>query len=461
MARSRFYKTVFPILLSLVVSSCGENPFRTSDYYYGGYNGSMDCPSHVWLKDRRIFLDAGHGGYGQRDSFRVGPNGITEEAANLRVALILEEMLKKAGARVFMSRRRDVDIPVDRRADMVIKAAPEVLVSLHHNGSLRRQDGVNYSCVLVRGNRKTYPAGYDLAGYLRDEFKKLVDVPCGVISDFAVFQETGTRILRKTADVCPGVIGEPGFFSDELHSRRLMDPQFNEREAEAYFSALSRYFRGGLPLAEVYFSCSKRTAGNSSSFIKDRTPGMFLKFYGSGDHPGVKKETIRVTLDDMPVKVTGCGDDVYRVNYGGKLYPGVHRLRFSFRNLHHHSSMVMYASFTVAVEKGDYNRMIREGRRLVRGGWNVAEGLKMLQSAWSMQQTGPDASCIVRDMVTGFSKLGLHDMAEYYRDVLCSFYPGSPCVRGYNQEKGSERFPVRFHGRKTDIIFIDNTAGIK
>ena len=62
------------------------------------YSGDIDLSKHEWLKDKKIFLDPGHGGLGNSDIFRTGPEGITEEQVNLKVALILKNMLKKAGA---------------------------------------------------------------------------------------------------------------------------------------------------------------------------------------------------------------------------------------------------------------------------------------------------------------------------------------------------------------------------
>ena len=68
------------------------------------YAGTAPDAKHDSLKGKKIFLDPGHGGTAANDPLRSGPFGITEESVNLRVGLILRDMLVQAGAIVTMSR---------------------------------------------------------------------------------------------------------------------------------------------------------------------------------------------------------------------------------------------------------------------------------------------------------------------------------------------------------------------
>lgn len=63
-----------------------------------------------------ICLDAGHAGTAKTDSFRAGPKGEREEWINLRVALLLQKLLEKKGAKVVMTRTTDDTISLTRRA---------------------------------------------------------------------------------------------------------------------------------------------------------------------------------------------------------------------------------------------------------------------------------------------------------------------------------------------------------
>ena len=63
------------------------------------------------VKGKVICIDPGHGGTAATDSYRVGPTGEREEWINLRVALLLGELLDEAGAEVVLTRTTDTFIP--------------------------------------------------------------------------------------------------------------------------------------------------------------------------------------------------------------------------------------------------------------------------------------------------------------------------------------------------------------
>ena len=435
MALSRLLKAVC-LVMPVFLFACGEKD--KSEVVFSIQLNQADYP---WLKTKKIFVDAGHGGTAASDKFRNGPFGVTEESVNLRVALFLEDMLKQTGAEVFMSRRSDIDISLDERSRMVHDTQPDILVSIHHNGTIRAADGVNYTCVLVRGSHELYPASIDLANLLKDELAKVVDAPALVISDYSIFQETGSRLLRKTESVCPGVIGEGGFFSDPGQALSMKDPDYNKKEAEAYFKAISNYFKNGLPTGQIYFSCPVRNGA-----IKVKAPSIFLNLDPGIEDAGIKEDSIFITLDDIPLSVTKWRENIFRVNYGYMIYSGGHKLRFHFRNTLGQSSMVMYSSFIVGVNAGDYAALISNGRNLLNKG-NTAEGLKMLLSANSMEITGPNSAGLIKDIAGGFAKLGLKDAAEYYYLALRHFYPDGTSAGN------SAWYPAKYHGKSVPIIF--------
>jgi N-acetylmuramoyl-L-alanine amidase len=120
MAPSRFFnRLALPvIMLSLCSSGCDTSGYR--------YSGSEPLAAHPWLHHKKIFIDAGHGGGDPRDRFRKGPNGVTESALNLRVALILADMLTCAGAVPELSRAGDTSITDSGRADKARAFAPDL-----------------------------------------------------------------------------------------------------------------------------------------------------------------------------------------------------------------------------------------------------------------------------------------------------------------------------------------------
>ena len=433
------------VLFGFFLIRCGlfENRYN--------YLGDIDLKKYPYLKEKKIFLDPGHGGKGESDRFRVGPDGITEEDVNLSVALILKNMLTKAGASVSLSRKKDEDVPLKERVDMVREVNPDLLISLHHNGTARRMDEVNYPCVLIWGNKRVRPLSYIFANMLMDEFHKIIDEKGKIISDFAIYKETGTMILRETRNICPGVIGEPGFFSDEKHSKRLSDILYNQLEAEAYFYAIAEFFNRGIPKAEVYISSHIDNDGYLSNLINDNKPRIAIKVFSGIEDTRIKDKSLKVTLDGIPVGYRKISDDLYEINYGKKLYPGGHSIRFSFNNRRSQSSMIYRSCFVTEIKKGDYNRLISKGIRFVKGRKTAREGLKMLLSALSLGVTDPAADRIIWNIAKGFAKIRNWDNSDYYYSKLYNFYPQSRYVKRLQKRFRGYRFPVEYLGKTIAI----------
>ena len=417
------------------------------------YTGSLDLSKYPWLRDRRIFIDPGHGGLGKKDQFRVGPGGITEEEVNLRVGRMLAHMLGKAGARVSLSRNSDRDIPLEKRVSFARDFKPDVLLSVHHNGSIRRQDGVNYPLVLVWGVEETSAASFDLARLLLAEFDRIIDRKGRILSDFAIFPETGTHILRETRYLCPGVIGEAGFFSDETHAVHLRDREYLQREAEAYFSAIAEYLRRGTPSARLLISCPLDDTAMIKNLIREKSPLIALSLDGGAEGAGVDGKSILVTLDGVRLPVKRITDTLYLLDYGRELFPGSHCIRFSFKNNRGQSSMIDRASFTVEIKKGDYETLVKRGSALIGTRASVREGLLMLLAARSMAVTDPEADNLILKISQGFSRLGDASNAWYYRAKLHYFFPQSAHRRLSGESFHGHRFPVEYLGRDIGIRY--------
>lgn len=87
------------------------------------------------LKGLRIVVDAGHPPGGA-----TGPTGYREAEANLAVALRLQAMLEKAGARVLMTRTVDTAVDLSWRPLYADSMDADLLISVHNNAL---PDGVN------------------------------------------------------------------------------------------------------------------------------------------------------------------------------------------------------------------------------------------------------------------------------------------------------------------------------
>jgi N-acetylmuramoyl-L-alanine amidase len=412
------------------------------------YSGTINVSSHTWLKGKKIFVDPGHGGTASRDGFRSGPGGLTEEEVNLDVSLQLGALLEAAGAVVRLSRIKDVDVPLAQRIAAAQEFAPDLLVSVHHNGTMRRMDGVNYPCVLIWGSRAVSPAGFDFAELLLGEFHRIMDERGSVLSDFSVFPETGSMMLRETHNLCPGVIGEGGFFSDERHARHLRDPQYLTHEAEAYYKAIAEYFRRGVPSARAQIDCRVDNSGFLLNELSSRTPAITLQLDSGVPAVDIDDASLQISLDNLPITAARARSGKYAVNYGPRLYPGAHRIRFSFANSRGQSSPVYTVPFHVPVKVGEHDALVAEGTRMTSYYYTAHEGLKMLLAALSMTVTAPDADTLLWRIAQGFALVGEPAASRYYYSKIFNFYPQSR-YRGTLQGGAYDhRYQVEYLGRE-------------
>lgn len=81
-----------------------------------------------------VVLDPGHGG---RDSGAVGDNGVEEKDVVLDLALRIQEMIHKKAANieVYLTRDKDVFLPLRKRTEIAEKYHADLFVSLHVNAN--------------------------------------------------------------------------------------------------------------------------------------------------------------------------------------------------------------------------------------------------------------------------------------------------------------------------------------
>jgi N-acetylmuramoyl-L-alanine amidase len=79
---------------------------------------------------RTVVIDPGHGG---RDPGAIGPTGIREKDVVLGIGLELKKALEKAGLKVYMTRDRDVFVPLGDRTRFANNKKADLFVSLHTN----------------------------------------------------------------------------------------------------------------------------------------------------------------------------------------------------------------------------------------------------------------------------------------------------------------------------------------
>lgn len=105
-----------------------DDPIRIVVDLYGGAAAS---------ERKRIVIDPGHGGH---DPGAVGPKDLYEKDVVLDIALRLRKILSgDPGLEIFMTRDKDVFIPLEERTAIANSKNADLFVSIHANASRRRE----------------------------------------------------------------------------------------------------------------------------------------------------------------------------------------------------------------------------------------------------------------------------------------------------------------------------------
>jgi dipeptidyl aminopeptidase/acylaminoacyl peptidase len=199
------------------------------------------------LKGKKICIDPGHGGTAATDSYRVGKNGEREEWINLRVSLLLKQMLEDKGATVMLTRTTDSNVSLEARSAMAKANGADAFISIHHNATADRN--VNFPIIYFHGAASENMAGVELAKDIQQSFVKYFfkrNTPVSVVSDYTIFPTRGASVLRGTYGI-PAVLAEASFFTNEKEESLLKQKQHNADEAQAYLTALEKFFSAPVP----------------------------------------------------------------------------------------------------------------------------------------------------------------------------------------------------------------------
>ena len=199
------------------------------------------------LSGKVIVIDPGHGGSAATDSYRQGPTGEREEWIDLRVGLLLKNLLEEKGAKVLLTRSEDVTFPLAARSKMAVDNKADFFVSIHHNATA--DPAVNFPIIYYHGLATENIASVEFSKYLAKNLRKYMyktKTPVSIVSDFTIFSTGGASVLRGTYGI-PGVLAEASFFTNPAEESRLKAKEHNLGEATAYAKAIEKFFSRPVP----------------------------------------------------------------------------------------------------------------------------------------------------------------------------------------------------------------------
>ncbi|HQS52017.1 MAG: cell wall hydrolase [Sphingobacteriales bacterium 17-39-43] len=203
----------------------------------------QNSPEGGTLNGKIICIDPGHGGSAATDSYRQGPTGEREEWIDLRVGLLLKEILEQKGAKVLMTRSSDVPFPLAERSKMAVENKADFFISIHHNATA--DPSVNFPIIYYHGLASENQAGVTFGKLLAKNLKKYMyktKTPYSVVSDFTIFSGAGSSVLRGTYGI-PGVLAEASLFTNPEEEARLKTREHNYKEAHAIAKAIEKFFK--------------------------------------------------------------------------------------------------------------------------------------------------------------------------------------------------------------------------
>jgi len=245
-----------------------EDPARLVIDVYGKEKGAL--PDTVSLK-RRIVIDPGHGGH---DPGAVGLSGLYEKDVVLDIALKLKEILSENPLyEVFLTREKDIYIPLEARTVIANKHKADLFLSIHANASPQKKakgvetyllnwtDNDEANRVAARENKISLKKMQEmnrqmdvLGGILgdlerqmkRDESVNLANqIQNSMITTLDGRENLGVKwamFFVLFGARMPSVLVEVSFISNPEEERLLSDVSYRYQIAHAIADGLNRYF---------------------------------------------------------------------------------------------------------------------------------------------------------------------------------------------------------------------------
>ena len=171
----------------------------------------------------KIMIDPGHGG---NDSGVISIHGAAEKHLNLLLAQTIANELKKSGFEVFLTREKDIFIPLDKRVENIAKDKVDLFISIHHNSAPNpKASGLEIFLLDPQGENENQPVSQTvfLALSLHDKLAPLNYFP-GRGVKLARF-----KVLRLAKS--PAMLIEAGFLNHPVESAYMATAHFRKKFA--------------------------------------------------------------------------------------------------------------------------------------------------------------------------------------------------------------------------------------
>lgn len=197
------------------------------------------------VKERRIVVDAGHGGL---DGGASSNDGVVEKDINLKIAKYLESYLTQGGAEVVMTRTNDISLHIDnnasvkqkkredllKRREIANSSGGDMLISIHLNKFTEpKYSGAQVFYETNFGESKT------LATCVQNSLKNQLNK-----DNNRVEMKIDKSKLQFQNLSLPAIIVECGFLSNPDEAMLLNTPEYQQKVALSIYLGILNYYNG-------------------------------------------------------------------------------------------------------------------------------------------------------------------------------------------------------------------------
>jgi N-acetylmuramoyl-L-alanine amidase len=226
-----------------------------------------------------VVIDPGHGGADSGTASVLGYH--YEKDFTLDWARRLGSLLASNGWRVFLTRTTDTDLSLSNRIAFAEARRAGVFVSLHFNSAAPndQQAGLETYCLTPTGMPSTVTRGYgdDTTQAFPNNAFDTQNLQFALRVHRALLQVNGKRdrgvrrarflgVLRGQR--CPAILVEGGYLSNPQEARRIADPDYRQKLAEAVAQALADKAENAGVSRSITRTATKVSGGAGSSTLR-------------------------------------------------------------------------------------------------------------------------------------------------------------------------------------------------
>ncbi|UCC44341.1 MAG: N-acetylmuramoyl-L-alanine amidase [Candidatus Zixiibacteriota bacterium] len=217
---------LYEFKLTLTEKIWGYDAYYTGNTFY--FELKKPPPKLRKLKRKSIVIDPGH----SFDPGAIGPTGLTEAEANLEIALVIADKLRRKGADVILTRDDARDLPLYDRPAIAKLHDADLFVSIHNNAV---PDGVNPFTNNGVSSYYYHLHSIDLARSIQKELIKATKLP-----DFGLYHGN-LAVARPTQ--YPAVLIECAFMIVPEQEALLKTDKYRKKVAGAVVKGIENFLK--------------------------------------------------------------------------------------------------------------------------------------------------------------------------------------------------------------------------